>query len=110
MFGKIKIGKTEMDMVVNAATPYWFSQVFHEDFFIKSQEFTDGNEGGAVDLFSKMGYIMTNQADGADLRKLSLDGYIEWLEQFEVMDMAIASADIAMLYAGQTKTNSKAKN
>ena len=53
---------------------------------------------------------MKSQAEKADLRKLSLDNYIEWLEQFEVMDMAIASADIAMLYAGQTKTNSKAKN
>lgn len=110
MFGKIKIGEAEMDMVANAATPYWFNQVFHEDFFVKSQEFTDGNEGGAVDLFSKMGYIMKNQAEGADLRKLTLDGYLEWLEQFEVMDMALASADIAMLYAGQTKTTSKAKN
>lgn len=110
MIGKIKVGEVEMEMIANAATPYWYSQVFHEDFFTKSQEFTDGNEGGAVDLFSKIGYIMKNQADGADLRKLSLDDYIAWLEQFEVMDMALASADIAMLYAGQTKTNSKAKN
>ena len=110
MFGKITIGKTDAEMVANAATPYWFNQVFHEDFFIKSQEIQDGNEGMAVDLFSKVGYIMVNQAKKADMRKLSVDTFAEWLAEFEPMDMALAASDIAMLYTGQTEGKAKAKN
>lgn len=110
MFGNIKIGEKETAMAANAATPVWFNQVFHEDFFVRSQQVTDGNEAAAVDLFSKVGYIMANQAAQNDMRKLSWDGYIEWLEGFEAMDLAIASADIALLYSGQTKATATAKN
>ena len=110
MFGKITIGKTDTEMVANAATPYWFNQIFKEDFFVKSQSVQDGNEGLAVDLFSKVGYIMMKQVEKADMRKLNNDTFIEWLSEFEPMDMALAAADIAQLYTGQTKGTAKAKN
>lgn len=110
MFGNIKIGENETAMVANGATPFYFNQVFGDDFFVMSQAVTEGNEGAAVDLFAKVGYIMTKQAENADMRTLNIDGYIKWLEGFEPMDMAIASADIALLYSGQTKTTTKAKN
>jgi hypothetical protein len=110
MFGKITIGKADTEMVANAATPYWFNQIFKEDFFVKSQEIQDGNDGLAVDLFSKAGFIMAKQAEKADMRKLNEDSFIEWLSEFEPMDMALAAADIAQLYTGQTKGTAKAKN
>ena len=110
MFGNVKIGEKETAMAANAATPFWFNQIFHEDFFVLSQQVTEGNEGAAVDLFSKVGFIMAKQAEKADMRKLNMDSYIEWLEEYEAMDMAIASSDIALLYSGQTQTTAKAKN
>lgn len=110
MFGKVKIGTKNVELVATAATPYWFKQIFHDDFFIISQTVTDGNEGAAVDLFSKIGYIMAKQAEKADMRKLNEDTFIEWLEEFDPMDLALASGDIAMLYSGQTKTTAKPKN
>lgn len=110
MFGNVKIGEKETAMAANAATPFWFNQIFHEDFFVLSQQVTEGNEGAAVDLFSKIGFIMAKQAEKADMRQLNLDSFIEWLEGFEAMDMAMASGDIALLYSGQTKTIAKAKN
>lgn len=110
MYGKIKIGEKETAMAANAATPFWFNQIFHEDFFVLSQKVTEGNEGAAVDLFSKVGFIMAKQAEKADMRQLNMDSFIEWLEGFEAMDMAIASAEIAVFYSGQTKTQAKAKN
>lgn len=110
MTDTIKIGEMEMVMAANAATPFWFNQIFHDDFFVLSQKVTDGNEGAAVDLFSKTGFIMAKQAEGAQMNKLNLDSYIKWLEQFEPMDLAMAAADIALLYSGQTITTAKPKN
>lgn len=110
MIGNIKIGENEVAMAANAATPFYFNQIFHDDFFVLSQKVTDGNEGAAVDLFSKTGFIMAKQAEGAQMNKLNMESYIKWLEQFEPMDLAIASADIAMLYSGQTQTTAKPKN
>lgn len=110
MFGKVTIGKNEVGLLANAATPYYFNQIFKEDFFVKSQAVSEGNEGAAVDLFSKVGYIMASQAEKADMNKLSIEGYLKWLEDFEPMDMAIASADIALIYSGQAQTTAKAKN
>lgn len=110
MFGKIKIGAKEVGMAANAATPFYFNQIFHDDFFVESQKVTDGNEGAAVNLFSKVGFIMAKQAEKADMGKLNMDAFIEWLEGFEAMDMALAAADIAMFYSGQTKTKAKPKN
>lgn len=105
----ITIGNKDTELVANAATPFYFTQVFNEDFFVRSQEVTDGNEGAAVDLFSKMGYIMAKQAEGANMKKLSIDDYVNWLEGYEAMDLAIATGDIAMFYSGQTTPTAKPK-
>lgn len=105
----ITIGSKDTELVANAATPFYFTQIFNEDFFVKSQAVTDGNEGVAVDLFSKMGYIMAKQAEGANMKKLSVDDYIKWLEGYEPMDLAIATGDIAIFYSGQTTPTAKPK-
>lgn len=118
MFGKVNIGGKEVAMAANAATPFFFTQLFKQDFFVESQKVTEGNEGAAVDLFSKVGFIMAKQAEfnetpakmHALMNKLSLTDYIAWLEEFEAMDIAVATGDIATIYSGQATPSTKAKN
>lgn len=101
MYGKVHIGEKEIEMVANAASPYIYRQVFHEDFLKKIQE-----KDVDPDLFVKMGYIMSKQAEAgakmSDLMKLTIDGFYSWLFEFEAMDVLTASAEISNIYLGQT--------
>lgn len=102
MYGKVHIGNKDVEMVANAASPYIYRQVFHEDFLKKVQE-----KDIEPDLFVKMGYIMMKQAEAdakmSDLMKLTIDGFYAWLFEFEAMDVLTASADISNIYLGQTE-------
>lgn len=45
MYGKIMIGTKETAMLANAASPYLFKQVFHEDFLLVSRRMVDEQAG-----------------------------------------------------------------
>lgn len=109
MYGKVHIGEKEIEMVANAASPYIYRQVFHEDFLKKIQE-----KDIEPDLFVKMGFIMMKQAEKgtkmSDLMKLTMDSFYEWLFGFEAMDVLQASAEISNIYLGQTGELSTPKN
>lgn len=101
MYGLVKIGETEIPMEANAFSPYVYRQVFHEDFLMEIQK-----NPPAPDLFQKMGYIMTKQAEikkTSDLMKLTLDGFYEWLCQYDALDIITATDAISELYLAQNK-------
>ena len=101
MQGFVKIGEKEVGMVANAASPYIYKQVFHEDFLTKLQA-----KEPETDLFQKMAYIMAKQAEiekMSDLMKLNEQGFYEWLMQFESMDVLYAIDEISNIYLAQKK-------
>lgn len=107
MFSKIKIGDAEVGMLANAASPYIYKQVFHEDFLTKVQEANPD-----TDLFQKMGFIFAKQAETenlSDLMKLSLESFFEWLSKFDVFDVIFATSEIANLYYRQKEGTSSPK-
>jgi hypothetical protein len=98
MRGAIKIGTKDVEMLANAASPYLYSQLFHEDFLQILQNNPSAN------IFEKMGYVMACQASMPieELFKgLKLEDFYKWLGEFEPMDILNASKEIAELYAGQ---------
>lgn len=103
MFGVVKIGDHEIEMLANGATPYRYKTVFHEDYLAK----VTGNisDAEATDMMAKMGYIMAMQAEKADMTKLSMDTFIEWLEQFAPNDIYAATSAISDIYAGNAGTD-----
>lgn len=107
MKGKIQIGQRVVDMVANAASPYLFKQVFHDDFLLICRKMGEGSDQAiadalAVDTFQKMGYIMSQQAIGISIAKMATyDDYLVWLSMFEPNDLIAAANDIASLYNGQ---------
>ena len=108
MKGIVKIGSKEVGMVANAASPYIYKQVFHEDFLKKLQD-----KDPETDIFQKMGYIMAKQdelANLSDLMKLTEEGFFEWLLQFESMDVIYATDEIANIYLAQKESTSVPKN
>lgn len=107
MYGKVKIGNKEIEMVANGATPYRFKQLFHEDLLrlaVKS-----GDEIDNVNLFIQAGFIMAKQAEKADFSTLNIEDFYNWLEEFEANDVAMAAGDIANIYAGNAETSENPK-
>lgn len=103
MFGTVKIGEKEFEMVANAATPYRYNQIFHEDYMA---QVTGKVETDPHDFFAKIGYVMAMQATKkTDLSKLNFETYMAWLEQFEPADVFSAVDEIADIYNGNNHTD-----
>lgn len=107
MKGIVKIGTEEVGMVANAASPYIYKNIFHEDFLLKLQ----AKEPDA-DLFQKMAFVMAKQADMKldELMSLSEKDFFEWLTQYEAMDIILATDAISEIYLAQKKGDSVPKN
>lgn len=108
MYGIVKAGNHEIEMSADAASIYYYRKVFQEDFLKMTQA-----EGDNSDIFQKMGYIMAMQAKYKDkreeLQKLTYDGFIAWLTDFEPLDIILATDQIMNIYYQQSVTTSKAK-
>ena len=99
MRGTVKIGEKDVEMLANAASPYLYSQLFHEDFLQIIQQ-----PAPPPNVFEKMGYIMTCQATMKTeelFGGLKITDFYKWLESFEPMAILQATKDIAELYTGQ---------
>jgi len=100
----VKIGEHEILMTANAGTCYRYKQIFKKDLF---QLFKSPDSLG-VETIQELAYIMMKQAT-KDLDTANFDNYMIWLEEFDPMDFAGASAEIVNVYASQQQTSSTAK-
>lgn len=112
MYGEIKVGGINVPMIANAATPLRYKQLFGKDLLTEFRG-VEENEAKAVESIPELAFIMAMTAkskDGKqDLSKLNLNLYMEWLEQFDPMDLPMASERIINLYLGNTVTSSEPK-
>lgn len=112
MFKEIKVGDITMPMLANGATPLRYKMVFGKDLL---SEFQDGKDNASkiVDCVPELAFIMAKAAeareDKADLNLINRDMYADWLEQFEPMDLPMASDEIVNLYTGNLETKSEPK-
>ena len=114
----IEIGGQTVACISNAATPVIYRQVFHEDLLVFLQEFNNARRKdtilpGTTDMFCRLAYVMQGQAQMSTteaFRKLSLDGFLTWLEGFRPLDFEMAGGDILNLYYENEETQSKSKN
>ena len=109
MIGTVKIGDKEVEMLANAATPFWYNQIFHDDFFTATQNMSDDNAGSTVGVFTRVGFVMAKQASTKDMKKVTEGQFMDWLTEFEAMDLPNAIPDIVEIYMAQTKGTAKAK-
>jgi len=64
---------------------------------------------GKLDTVSKMAYIMNRQAEKAEMNKLNLDTYLDWLEQFETLTFLTHALDFISLYMDNREGTSALK-
>ena len=109
MYAQIRIGDKDVGMLANAASSYIYKQVFHEDLLKKFQEM--GTDLDAQ-IGEKMAFIFAKQAEvqsPAELMKLTLDDFLEWLSEFDPLDIFLESDKIADLYQRQKEGTSNPK-
>lgn len=97
----IKIGSENTELVANAASPYLYKMIFHEDFLKKLQE-----QEPDLDIIQKMTFVMAKQAELSSMTalcELSKEDYLEWLIKYDPMDVFNAANDVMNLYMGQTQ-------
>ena len=66
-------------------------------------------QSGKLDCVSKMAYIMNKQAEGANMRNLEMDDYLDWLDQFESLEFLGHSLDFINLYMANVRGSSTLK-
>lgn len=112
MYREIKIGEKSIPMLANGATPIRYRMVFGKDIM---NEFNKVGEdvGKATDSLSELAFIMFKAAEAQNEHKamatLNQESFIEWLEQFEPLDLTLAAEDIVNLYLGNEQTLSEVK-
>ena len=64
---------------------------------------------GELDTISKMAYIMNMAATGANMNELSIEKYLDWLDQFESMEFLTKSMEFIDIYMSNRDTSVEPK-
>lgn len=110
MYNLVSIGDKEVPMLAMASIDVYYRNIFHEDPVKRESELTGAAE--AVEFYTRMGFVMAKFAEfknRENMSKLNEDAFVEWLDQFDRMDMANALADVQKTYNGQSVTYADAK-
>lgn len=112
---KIQIGSREVEMLAVSSCNFYYRRLFGEDPF-ELQALAASREGGqamGITFAMQMGFVMMKAAEAHGDRNimnaLTLDEYLDWIDQFDTFDFAQPSGDIIKLYANQGKTHSLEK-
>ena len=111
MYGEVVLSdpkgeKVTVPMIANAATLIRYKQLFHSDL-LSGIINSEGNFD--VDVVSKLAFIMSRQAAKVDMKALSMDQYIEWLEGFDSMAFIENIHAIIEIYSHSKENTSESK-
>jgi hypothetical protein len=106
MRGTITFGDKPTELVANGATPVLYKRVFRRDFL------NSANKADDMDIYVELAFIMAKQAEKplAELiNGLKYEDYLEWVQNFEAMDIISKVTDVFALYQGQAVQTSVSK-
>lgn len=109
MFKEITAGEHTLTLRSSGLTPILFKQVFHKDIIQMLSEVNDENVSVITDSAPELAYIMNMQAEKADLTQLSYEKYLEWVDQFEALDLPGRADEIVNVYISNQQTSAKPK-
>ena len=99
LYGKVKIGEKEYMMCCAASVNLDYYNIFHEDFItlMNPDEPTK-----AITPFTKMAFVMAMKGEKSreEMRKLTMEDYEKWMDEFSFGDLVSAIGEIQALYLG----------
>ena len=112
MYKEIKVGEKIVPMLCTAATPLRYKLIFGKDLITELQG-AELDSAKVMDSVPELAFLMAKTAEAkagkADLNRLSQEMLLDWLDQFDAMDLPLASEEIISLYAGNMLTTSEPK-
>lgn len=109
MTGFATFANTKRGLTANGLSPVLFRRVFKKDFLTARIEAQKAN-GGMVELYGEMAFIMAMQYDGGDLSKLTENDYFEWLAGLNAADIENNVDVIHAIYEGNEVSLSDPKD
>ena len=108
---KTQDGEKSFKFLATGSTAIRYRQVFHQDMMVvlnklQQLETSDDVDTGVVD---RLAYIMNMQAEKEDMNSLSNEGFIEWADQFDGIELFRNMDKIVGLYLGNKSTGSTPK-
>ena len=103
----VQIGDVNVPMKATAATALRYRQAFHRDLFseLNSKDVTDDTY---VEICQRLAYVMAQSAQGNAL-SISEEGFLDWLEQYETLDLVNILPEVVGIYSASKASTSKAK-
>lgn len=114
MFANIKIGEKTVPMLSTAACNIYYKTVFGVDPIRLTTQASRGElaDEDAANFAMQMGFIFAKAAeapgDRSKMLTLNFDAYVDWIDQFETVDVFNAAGRIMALYNGD-RPDSKEK-
>lgn len=110
MTGYVTLGNTKRGLTANGLSPVIFRKVFKQDFLTGRVEKQNDN-GGLVELYGKMAFIMAMQYEKpqAELFKLTEDDYYTFLAGLNAADIENGITEIHAIYEGNEVPTSDPK-
>lgn len=112
MYAEVKIGDKTVPMLCKASTNVYFEQVFSKDPILLQAD-KDMTPGEQISFTQKLAFIMAKQAeykgDRAKLAALSAAEYVDWLDEFDFIDLQHSLNEVMTLYVSSSKGKSVGK-
>lgn len=108
----VKIGALDITFRADGATPFLYKQAFGKDL-LKIFSEASANADGVIasEMAAEVGFVMAQQAASPDPLKVDLSRgrFMQWLTQFEPMDLTESAMDVIEVYIASYKGDSTAK-
>ena len=104
---EIQIGAQMVPMRTTASTALRYQAVFHGDLLLELARKKPNTEN--LPIIQQLAFIMAKSAEGANMNALTRQDYIDWLDNFEMIDLAEALPAVVNLYMESTVPTSEAK-
>ena len=106
----VNIGEKEVEMRSTAATAIRYRNVFHRDILKELSEINPEKiDAEVIEKIQQLGFIMAKTAEGVNMTQLTDDDYMDWLDQFDSLEMMQAAKDIVDVYIGGKASESELK-
>lgn len=118
MFAKLKMlmadgNEQDFEFISNGMTQYRYRQLTGRDLTKDATKLINDRAEVADDadfsVSDKLAYIMNMSAVKADMSKINIDSFYEWIEQFDSSNSINIMGDIIGIYFGTKKSTSKPK-
>lgn len=108
----VRVGEKEVLFRADGATPFLYKQAFGKDLlkiFADASKTEDAAVAG--ELASELGFVMAQQAKSPDPLKVDLSrgAFMQWLVEFEPLDLTVSALEIINVYLGTYNKDSVAK-